>query len=275
MGMKYATATQGLTTAQAITATAEALGLFSLEGAAGLAAWEYATAPAGSRPRMLDLYCGRGGAGMGYHLAGWDVTGVDLADQPEYPFEFHRADALDYLRRHVTEYDFVHASAPCQFYAWGTPKARRALYPSDHIAQVREICDEAAVPLVMENTPRAEREYRHPRLMVDEDDTEGLFVQRPITLCGLMFGLPLIRHRVFEVGGMVSPLAHVKHTGKVADGDYVTVAGHGGDNAPGNYSLESWQRAMAIPWARSHEGLAQAIPPAYTWYIGNQVAEWL
>ena len=142
------------------------------------------------------------------------------------------------------------------------------------------------MPLVMENVPIAERDYRHPNLVVNTygvdlgaefDGTPEqmlLPVQRPITLCGEMFGLRVIRHRVFEVGEMVNPLPHKKHRGGVKDGTYVTVAGHGGDGGKGQCSLKAWQFAMGMPWALDRHELAEAIPPAYTQYIGRQMLAW-
>jgi hypothetical protein len=234
-------------------------------------------------PRLLDLFCGAGGAGVGYERAGFDVVGVDLNAQPSYPFEFHRGDAIKFLIRQGRKFDVVHASPPCQGYSIGTPGRTRESYPVDLIDQVREVCDEYSLPLVIENVPLAERDYRHPELATCGHRAASecvvgcttVPIGRPITLCGSMFGLKVLRHRTFEVGEMVSPLAHPKHTGSVANGDWVTVAGNGGDNAKGNSSLAAWQQAMDIDWMTTRRELALSIPPAYTEYIGGQVMEWL
>lgn len=238
------------------------------------------------RPLCLDLYCGAGGAGMGYWLAGFDVEGVDAAPQPHYPFAFTRGDAIETLERRLSDaghrIELVHASPPCQGYTWATPKARREAFPLDHIERIREICDEYAVPHVIENTLEADtvhHQIRRPKFYACEADAladrGGIEVQRPIILCGQMFGLPVIRHRVFEVGPMVNPRPHVKHVGTAAGGEIVTVAGHGPGNKPGNSSIAAWRRAMGMPWAATRDELAQAIPPAYTEYIGREVMGWL
>lgn len=245
------------------------------------------------RPRLLDLCCGVGGASVGYERAGWDVTGVDLKPQPNYGgTTFVQADAIEYLIAHGPEFDVIHASFPCQGYSIATPnylKVKHAedWYRTDLIPAAREISDIYGLPLVMENVPIAERDYRHPGLVVNTygvdlgpefDGTAEqmlLPVQRPITLCGQMFGLPIIRHRVFEVGGMVNPLPHQPHQGTVRGGEIITVAGHGGDNKAGNSSLRAWRYAMGMPWAKDRHELAEAIPPAYTLYIGRQVMAWL
>jgi SAM-dependent methyltransferase len=245
------------------------------------------------RPRLLDLCCGVGGASVGYERAGWDVTGVDLKPQPHYGgTAFVQADAIEYLEAHIHEFDAVHASFPCQGYSIATPtwaKVEKAedWYRTDLIPACREICDEYGMPLVMENVMRAERDYRHPGLVSNTygqdlgpefDGTSEqmlLPVQRPITLCGEQFGLQVIRHRVFEVGEMVSPLPHVPHRGGVKDGTYITVAGHGSDNTKGHSSVRAWQFAMGMPWAMTRHELAEAIPPAYTLYLGRQMLAWL
>jgi SAM-dependent methyltransferase len=244
------------------------------------------------RPRLLDLCCGVGGASVGYERAGWDVTGVDLKPQPNYGGStFVQADAIEYLLLHIHEFDAVHASFPCQGYSIATPtwaKVQKAedWYRTDLIPVARDICDEYSKPLVMENVMRAERDYRHPGLVVNtygvdlgpefDGTSEQMLipVQRPITLCGEMFGLDVIRHRVFEVGEMVSQPEHKPHRGGVKDGTYVTVAGHGGDGGKGQCSLASWQYAMAMPWAKTRHELAEAIPPAYTMFLGRQMLAW-
>lgn len=245
------------------------------------------------RPRLLDLCCGVGGASVGYLRAGWDVVGVDLKPQPNYGGEhFVQADAIEYLEAHIHEFDAVHASFPCQGYSIATPtwaKQQQAegWYRTDLIPAARQICDDYGMPLIMENVPRAERDYRHPNLVINTYGTDLgpefdgtseqmlLPVQRPVTLCGTQFGLPIIRHRVFEVGEMVNPLAHQPHQGSVRDGDYITVAGHGADNKKGNSSLNAWRFAMAMPWAMTRHELAEAIPPSYTKYLGQQMLAWL
>jgi DNA (cytosine-5)-methyltransferase 1 len=245
------------------------------------------------RPRLLDLCCGVGGASVGYIRAGWDVVGVDLKPQPNYGgTEFHQADAIEYLANHIHEFDAVHASFPCQGYSIATPKwakIEKAMdwYRTDLIPAARALCDDHGMPLVMENVPIAERDYRHPGLVMNaygEDlgrEFDGtpeqmlIPVQRPITLCGEMFGLDVIRHRVFEVGEMVSPIPHKKHRGGVKDGTYITVAGHGGDTVAGKGGLNAWRYAMGMPWAKSRHELAEAIPPAYTKYLGEQMLAWL
>jgi DNA (cytosine-5)-methyltransferase 1 len=245
------------------------------------------------RPRLLDLCCGVGGASVGYERAGWEVVGVDLKPQPNYGgTTFIQADAIEYLIAHGPEFDAIHASFPCQGYSIATPKYLKVekaetWYRTDLIPVAREISDIYALPLVMENVPIAERDYRHPGLVVNSYGTDLgpefdgtseqmlLPVQRPITLCGEMFGLQVIRHRVFEVGSMVSQPSHPKHRGSVADGTYITVAGHGADNPKGHSSVRAWQYAMAMPWAKSRHELAEAIPPAYTQFLGEQMLAWL
>ena len=211
------------------------------------------------KPRLLDLFCGAGGAGMGYHRAGFDVTGVDLAPMPRYPFTFHQGDALDYLATHWREYDVIHASPPCQAstaLTKGTNAGR--VYPQ-LIPETRRLIAATGLPSVLENV-------------------QGSDLRRDLTLCGEMFGLGVIRHRYFEVtSAHVTAPPHVKHRGRVAgwrhgdyfDGPYVAVYGDGG----GKGTVAQWQTAMGIDWTDARKELAEAIPPAYTEHIGRQLLE--
>lgn len=210
--------------------------------------------------RILDLFSGAGGAGMGYHRAGFEVVGVDLAPQPNYPFAFLQDDALRFLREDPSaaqHFDAIHASPPCQAYtslARGTNKNTCA-YP-DLVGPVRELLDQTGLPYVIENVPQAP-------------------IRDDVTLCGLNFGLKVFRHRRFELGGwtMERP-EHPSHNGhRVAgwrhgqkyDGDMVAVYGNGG----GKGSVADWQVAMGIDWTDVRLELAEAIPPAYTEFIGR------
>jgi DNA (cytosine-5)-methyltransferase 1 len=212
------------------------------------------------KPRLIDLFCCAGGAGTGYHRAGFEVVGVDIAHQANYPFEFHQKDALQYLSRHGDEFDAVHASPPCQDYT---------LLKNQHgndwprlIEPVRNLLDDLGLPYVIENVVGAGRE------MID-----------PITLCGEMFGLGVIRHRLFETNWDLAQPQHLKHRGKVAgwrhgqyfDGPYFAVYGQGG----GKGTVAQWQQAMGIDWTDVRHEIAEAIPPAYTEYIGGELIEYI
>jgi DNA (cytosine-5)-methyltransferase 1 len=199
------------------------------------------------KPRLLDLFCGAGGAAMGYHRAGFEVVGVDIVPQPNYPFEFHQHDALSVLRTHIWgPFDAIHASPPCQAYSWSARRWDKER--ADLVAPTRDLLQTIGLPYVIENVV-------------------GAPLVHPIRLCGEMFGLGVIRHRLFESNvPMVEP-AHTRHRGTVKDGTYVTVAGHGGDNIKGRGSRGAKQSAMKIYWM-SDEELNQAIPPAYTEWIG-------
>lgn len=208
------------------------------------------------RPRLLDLFCCAGGAATGYQRAGFDVVGVDIAPQPDYPYTFHQGDALEFLTAHGHEFDAVHASPPCQrscTLTAGTNKALADRYPQ-LIPDTRAALLALGRPFILENVV-------------------GAKVRRDVVLCGEMFGLNVIRHRVFELGGWVAPSpAHPAHRGRVAgyrhgqqfSGPYVAVYGSGG----GKGSVAQWQAAMGIDWTSNRRSLAEAIPPAYTAYLG-------
>lgn len=209
--------------------------------------------------RVLDLFCGAGGAGMGYNRAGFDVVGVDIEFQPRYPFEFIKGDALDFVRDGGAEgFDLIHASPPCQRHSALTKGFRNdqlSEYP-DLIADTRKVLLATGIPYIIENVPAAP-------------------LHDFITLCGEMFGLRVIRHRIFECAPYLKQPKHIKHRGLTTgwmrgshqQGYYTGVYGHGG----GKGSLEDWQEAMDISWMETRPELSQAIPPAYTEYLGTQM----
>lgn len=211
--------------------------------------------------RLLDLFSCAGGAAMGYNRAGFEVVGVDIAPQPNYPFEHHVADALEFVAEHGREFDVIHASPPCQAHSTlskgNRPRGVGAVH-LDLIPATRAALEATGQPYVIENVTSAP-------------------VRPDVVLCGLMFGLGVFRHRWFELGGwaMLSP-AHPGHGGhRVAGwrhgvryaGDMVAVYGDGG----GKGSVEQWQAAMGIDWTTDRNELAEAIPPAYTEHIGRQL----
>jgi len=210
-----------------------------------------------TEPRLLDLFCGAGGAAMGYHRAGFDVVGVDIVDQPHYPFEFHRGDALTWP---LYGYDAVHASPPCQAFTnlsnrWRGKGGAADAHP-DLIAQTRELLEATGLPWVLENVVGAAKTMR-PTLLLD----------------GSMFGLGVHRPRLFESNVLIlSP-------GRGCHGDQmIGVYGKAPDGRVLNYatgqrcaaSLEEAQEAMGMDWADWH-GTKEAIPPAYTEFIGAQL----
>lgn len=203
-----------------------------------------------SRPRLLDLFCGAGGAAVGYHRAGFDVVGVDLAPQPHYPFEFHRADALEYP---LGGYDAVHASPPCQKFTIAQNARKNAAAHPDLIAPTRARLAAAGVPYVIENVKRA------PLI-------------NPVELCGTAFGLgaegfELRRHRLFECtfAVMVSPCWHRQPAAPVfghnAGRDFYRRHGRG-------FNAAAKAAAMGIDWMTRDE-VSEAIPPAFTEHIGG------
>jgi DNA (cytosine-5)-methyltransferase 1 len=201
-------------------------------------------------PRLLDLFCGAGGCSAGYHRAGFDVVGVDINPQRHYPFEFHQADALTFP---LDGFDAVHASPPCQAYSQSAQSQRAAgkQYP-DLLGPTRAALQAAGLPWAIENVP-------------------GAPMRPDFRLCGCQFGLELRRERWFEVSWPASQLAApCYHPHPV-----VSVAGHG---TPAwarrqlgyNPTIAHYRAAMGIDWMNRDE-LSQAIPPAYTEYIGGQM----
>ena len=212
--------------------------------------------------RILDLFCCAGGAAVGYHRAGFEVVGVDIAPQPRYPFAFIQTDVLALDQRFLRSFDAIHASPPCQRYSDLAKRNRNADDWPDFVAPVRAMLEASGRPWIIENV-------------------EGAPLISPVLLCGTMFpGLRVQRHRLFESNAPISapgrcpakhPLVftHDKrkaHHGKL-DQDTAFVQVTGG----GNCSVANAAAAMGIDWMTKHE-LNEAIPPAYTEHLGRQLA---
>jgi DNA (cytosine-5)-methyltransferase 1 len=217
-----------------------------------------------SKPRLLDLFCGAGGAAMGYHRAGFEVVGVDIAFQKHYPFEFHQADALEYVAEHGHEFDAIHASPPCQAYS----RLRHLPWLKD-----REYWDSLPPTLA------ALRAQSLPWVVENVEDAP---LPGAIVLCGVMFNLSVYRHRKFLSPEFLFQPDHHKHQHTIAAGhasmakryaeshvagfreaSRASVAGH----ATG---ARKTGELMGIDWMTRDE-LAQAIPPAYSEWIGSQL----
>jgi DNA (cytosine-5)-methyltransferase 1 len=235
------------------------------------------------RPRLLDLFCGGGGAAMGYHRAGFDVTGVDVTPQPRYPFRFWQLDALALEPWVLSGFDAVHASPPCQAYS-----TSRSLSSRDHpklIEPTRALLAASGLPYVIENV-------------------SGAPLLSPALLCGSMFGLDVKRHRLFETNWpLLVPTCHHgvwtnryrirRSRGRAAASTprVVSVYGHateyesleyvsptvqvtgssGGKGDDGKRrGVELWRHVMEIDWLTA-AGLSQAIPPAYAEWVGHQL----
>jgi len=215
------------------------------------------------KPRILDLFCKAGGAGMGYARAGFDVVGVDIAPQPNYPFQFWQYDALAVLPAYIEqEYDAVHASPPCQAHsALRTAPGGKAHL--DLIPQTRALLQATGLPWVIENV-------------------EGAPLEAPAVLCGSSFGLgsqgcELRRHRLFETNWPLTAPA-CAHSDLPVIGVYGGHARRRAASAGGRGTKDVWRdghraaasEALGIDWMTLAE-LSEAIPPAYTYWIGQQL----
>jgi DNA (cytosine-5)-methyltransferase 1 len=230
-----------------------------------------------TRPRLLDLFCGAGGAAMGYHRAGFDVVGVDIRPQPRYPFEFCQHDAMellgdvadygeDVLHDSFEHVDAIHASPPCQRFTQMSNRWRGSGGKADGhldlltptLARIRPL----KIPYVVENVPGAKRMMR-----------------ATLALHGGMFGLGVYRPRLFESNVLVlaapepAPRDTIGIYGKAPDGRLLWARADGTEqHAPA--SLAEASEAMGIDWMTWDE-IRESIPPAYTEHIGGQLLEHL
>lgn len=198
--------------------------------------------------RLLDLFCGAGGAGMGYARAGFDVVGVDIAPQKHYPLEFHQAEALTYLAEHWQEYDAIHASPPCQGYSrmrhlpWLAGREYPLLIPA-----VRDALRATGKIWVIEN--------------VADSPLNGAL------LCGAALGLPIIRHRRFESNILLMFPSCPGHPVLYAGKCNMHMRGRNG-GVVGLAEGQNVGEAMGIDWMTKRE-MRQAIPPVFTEYVGG------
>lgn len=210
------------------------------------------------RPRLLDLCAGAGGCSMGFYQAGFEVVGVDNRPQPSYPFEFHLADALTFP---LEGFDAYSSSPPCQAFTnmlnWDESKKER--HP-DLIEAIRARLIATGKPYVIENVP-------------------GAPVERLIMLCGAMFGLRVYRHRWFESNIFLFQPHHPKHIAKAAKASRIPKPGEFWSPEGCFGQKDDAQRAMGITWMKTTGSrdteIAQAIPPSYTKWIGEQLMQYL
>lgn len=208
--------------------------------------------------RLLDLFCGAGGAAMGYSR--WfDITGVDVEPHPDYPFTLIRADAMEILqdREFLKGFDAIHASPPCPAYSEVTPLAAKDAHPK-LIEPVREALISWGGPYVIENVQGAKNYMKNPTL-----------------ICGSALGLKVQRHRLFETNFYVKPTkchhnaqgTPVGVYGRTQKKQYKRKNGNGrGEKAT---SVEEAQKAMGTPWITDWFDLTDAIPPMFTQHVGH------
>jgi DNA (cytosine-5)-methyltransferase 1 len=207
--------------------------------------------PLPRRPLLLDAFCKQGGASVGYHLAGFDVVGVDYHPQPAYPFPFVQADALAFIASHGHRFDAIHASPPCQAFS-----PARVLHGRVHprlLAATRRALEATGRPYVLENVEGASSELRHS-----------------LMLCGSMWGRLWYRHRLFESNLALLAPPHPAHDwpqarlGRPAGpGQMLAIIGH----FP---QVDLVRRQMEMAWA-TRDGIAQAVPPVFCDYLGRQL----
>lgn len=214
--------------------------------------------------RLLDLFSGAGGAAMGYHRAGFEVVGIDNRPQPRYPFTFLQADALEYLATaDLTGFDAIHASPPCQ----------------DH-SPLRSVAGEHGTGWLLAATRQALKATGLPYVI---ENVEAAAMPGSLVLCGTEFGLEhdgrwLRRHRRFEsnvfllgAGGCQCnrPDSPTGVYGDLSLNDRLVRYSKRGD-VMNRAGVATARALLGCPWMDAAE-LSQAIPPAYTRWVGEQL----
>jgi DNA (cytosine-5)-methyltransferase 1 len=212
--------------------------------------------------KLLDLYCGGGGAALGYAAAGFEITGVDIKFQTNYPFNQVTADVMDLRIKDLQRFDVIHASPPCQGYSHHT-SVRTANAKTKLIAETREMLKQSGKPYIIENVVGA------------KDD-----MIQPILLCGTMFGLHIARHRLFETTLQLGPFDLPPHpmckaiqlkyaTEHGINPRHMSIAG----KAMNSQHTQLWRTLMDWPEDKrtSQRDLKEAIPPAYSKWIGTEM----
>jgi DNA (cytosine-5)-methyltransferase 1 len=212
--------------------------------------------------RLLDLFCGAGGCSVGYHRAGFEVVGVDIEEHPDYPYLMQVTDAMRVVRTPgvLAAFDVVHASPPCQRYSTATAVEFRDRHP-DFIAELRDALDDWGGVYVIENVP-------------------GSPLRDPVRVCGSSFDLGVRRHRLFE-SNIALRESLCDHAGREVwgvHGDHPDRPGgwlrpNGQSRGLKATSVEHAQEAMGIDWMTTWADLKEAVPPAYTEFIGRQLLE--
>ena len=207
--------------------------------------------------KILDLFCCCGGASTGLYNNGKNkVVGVDINDNHNYPYEFIKSNIFDLEQSFFNEFDIIWSSPPCQQFSIGSKRWLNLGYnmPGNLIPETRDLLNKTGKPYIIENVLNAP-------------------LRKDLMLCGEMFGLRVIRHRIFELGNGIKCLQppHKKHKPRIdpKHSYYSQIAGHGGDSY--SYKIEDWKRDIGINWVNDKEHLVEMIPPLYSQYIINNL----
>lgn len=206
--------------------------------------------------KFLDLFCCCGGISKGFNntFPNSEITGIDITNNHKYPYNFIHKDIFDLPLSFFEQFDLIHASPPCQHYFYGINQEHRNDFP-DLVDKTRQLLLKIGKPFTLENIPNSP-------------------LRKDLILCGEMFDLRVIRHRIFEIHGFTIPqLKHKQHKKPIDKKHswYAQIAGNGGNSY--SYRIEDWQKAMDINWVNDRKHLTQMIPPKYYEYISKFLVE--